>query len=265
MTVRSISNLQPTELQVAICTHGHQGFMDVAAMTLPQMPRVKWLVECQTPDGSPYALPESLVRNDIDVRFSSTRGIAANRNLALRDASAPYLWMADDDLIFTEEGLRQVIATMDANPGISLFCFRHNGTVQRRYPQAEKELRSFALRRHYPYAFEMSLRMDDVRAKGLSYNELTGKGAPCLCAGEEDLFTYYLLRSGLRGRFFPFTVVTHHDPTTIDYNHSDAMWRTRGAVLSVLHPLTWPLRVIKHPDHLKLMLEGVRYAWRNKL
>ncbi len=249
-------------LQIVIATCGADGLHRTAAMHLPRLPRVAWLVECQTAGGAGLVIPQVLRRPDVEVRFNATRGLSANRNMMLRDATAPYVMIADDDLEFSSDGIVRLLETMDANPGISLFCFRHDGPGRRRYPAAEKELRAYALRRHYPCSFEIALRVNDVRDKKLEFNELAGIGAPYLCAGEEDLFVFGLLKSGLRGRFYPFTVTTHRGLTTNDRNDSPAMWRTRGAVLRKLHPLTWPLRVIRHPRHLLHMMQGVVYACR---
>ena len=48
-------------LQVVICTHGLDGLMRTAAMTLPQLPRISWLVECQTDADAPLPdVPEAL-------------------------------------------------------------------------------------------------------------------------------------------------------------------------------------------------------------
>ena len=253
-------------LQVVICTHGLDGLMRTAAMTLPQLPRISWLVECQTDADAPLPdVPEALRRTDINVRFNHTRGLSANRNLMLRDATAPFVLIADDDLAFHPGGLMQLVEIMQAHPDITLFCFRHDGPGRRRYPRGETPLLAHALRRHYPCSCEIALRVDDVRERGLRFNELAGIGAPVLCAGEEDLFVYHLLDSGLRGRFFPITVAIHPALSTYDAVRSPAVWITRGAVFRAIHPRSWLLRVLRHPRHLRLLLKGAAYARRNRL
>ena len=101
---------QEIKLEVLISTLGRDGIERVAKMVLPRVDGVRYLVSWQKPDGD---IPQSLVRPDMSVYRTSSMGISSNRNDAFDASTARLLLIADDDLIYTEEGLQSVIATME--------------------------------------------------------------------------------------------------------------------------------------------------------
>lgn len=259
-----------TKLEVLVCTHGAEGLNRVAQMTMPQVEGVRWLVSCQS---KPLPLPKELAdREDIAVRFCNTKGVAANRSANLDAASAPYVLLSDDDLHYTPEALSFVIDYMENHPEISAACFRYSGSDTPRYPLQEKELSTKGLNTHYPVSFEIALRLKDVRCKNLRFCTLTGIGAPYLEAGEETLFIYCLLKSGLRARFIPYTIVHHERLTTGYRRHTPGVLRARGALLRLWHPWTSPLRMMRLArslegstmGNLRDLAQGWIFACRNR-
>lgn len=252
------------KLQVLVSTYGHEGLARVREMTLPHVPGVGYLVVCQG-----ERCDSGIARDDVDVRFIDGRGLSANRNAALDMATAPVVLIADDDLHYTATGLKHVMDAFDRDAALSLAAFMHEGADARTYPPAECDLRpSRPGRRHYPYSFEIALRLGDVRRHNLRFSELAGINAPFLGAGEEDLFVHHALEKGLRGRFIPKVVVRHPGHTTVMRTPTPAVARARGAVLRILYPRTALLRMARlaltHGVPWRHMWQGWLYAGRHR-
>ena len=260
-----MKNTSP-KLQVLISTHCATGIERVAAMSMPKVDGVGYLVVCQSEQ---VELPENLRnREDVEVHFIDGKGISANRNAGLRLAKAPVVLFCDDDVDCFAEGLQKVMRVFDADPTLDYAAYRHIGDDNRRYPSAESPLRPRSWHRHYPYSFEIAVRTESVRRNDLSFSVLAGINAPYLGAGEENLFTYHALEKGLNCKFFPITICRHNGLTIGARPQTPAVLRARGAVLRVLYPGSSFLRSIRlaivlkggFMRNLRYMLQGRRYA-----
>ena len=84
-------------LDIAIVTHRPEGIARVAAMNLPVIDGVRYVVSWQSHEEAP--VPESLVRDDVEIHRFDGRGISLNRNHAYDHCRADIVLNADDDLI----------------------------------------------------------------------------------------------------------------------------------------------------------------------
>lgn len=277
------------DLQVLIATYGKAGMERLArsalAGALPPTAGVSYLISCQTgrrvdsmaispsdpglpatstsgPDG--FVIPESLLRDDIEVLFTPTAGLSRNRNILLAGATSPLCLIADDDLSYTSASLRDVIKTFKENPDIDIATFisanapsdnnadppsdnneesLHSGRkeplrYEKRYPGYSFDLRKPA-KGYYITSFEIAFRRESVIGSGILFNENFGVGAPIYGAGEEELWVNRLLRSGLRGRFFPRHLTVHHGPTTGTREAANPrVLRAQGVIIPLLYPAT---------------------------
>lgn len=229
------------KLDVMICTCGVNGLERVAAMNLPAVDGVRYLVSSQS---APRGIPAALMREDVVVRFSDTRGLSNNRNVALSMVTAPYALVADDDLKFRPDGLSAIIDIFEGNQDVDIATFRCVYPFEKVYPQAEHDL-ACNYRNYYLTSFEIAIRTDAVRRSRLAFTPLMGIGAPYLHSGEENMFVLSALRSGLHGRFFPVTIVEHPDmPTGEREMVSAGVLRAQGAYISQAFGLTIVPRVL---------------------
>lgn len=231
------------ELQVLICTYGKAGISRLAASAPPCVPGVGYVVAWQMPEGD-CPLPPQLKRPDITVVKTRTRGLSENRNIALRNSTAPLLLIADDDLEYRPERLTSVIDAFSDNPGCDFLTFQcEYGSETKRYPS-----RSCDIRRTPKYYFvssvELALRADSVRGR-FRFDTRFGVGST-YPATEEFLFVRSMLRAGLRGHFIPQVICRHPRPTTGARLSATEMTRIKGAAFTVAYPLSWPLRLVAH-------------------
>lgn len=206
--------MKELRLQILISTFGADGLRRVSEMNLPRLDGVGYIVSCQDP-GRTISEPYSIlaVRDDVKLFIHSDRGLGLNRSHAMASATAEFVLVADDDLRYDASALCQALAIMESHPGVDIFAFRYSGADNKLYPPDEHDL-SESFKGYNLTSFELGYRLSAVRGRGVDFSPLLGVGAPYLTASEENIFTERCLQQGLRGRFFPLTIVEHPGPTT---------------------------------------------------
>lgn len=252
------SERQRVVMQVLIVAYGRRGIESVVAARHPQIPGVEYIVSWQYGDEV-SEIPEELAsRPDFYVLPTETRGVAVNRNLAMHAATAPICLCSDDDVTYTPEQLLSVIKAFEERPDCGFLTFQYaSGCHPRQYPPSEVELANMkkVYKGYYVTGFEMAFRLDEIRKKGIRFDERFGIGAP-FPAGEEDIFIHSVLKAGIGARFVPMTIVTHEsDTTSMRRDNDPELISTQGAIHAIVNPRTWPLRMIVHSlrrKHLNL-------------
>lgn len=124
-------------MQVLISTCTPQGIARVAAMELPVVEGVEYLVMWQKHEGA--QVPKQLERRaDVRIIRSERIGLSANRNDLLDAATDKAVLIADDDLRYTAASLSAVRDVINDNPGVDYFSFLPS---QRPRPQGISSLR----------------------------------------------------------------------------------------------------------------------------
>lgn len=231
-------------LDILICTIGKEGIERIAALPHPRMTGVRYIVSWQQPDGE-YILPDSLHRDDFMISVIRSRGLSNNRNNAFAVASAPFLLISDDDVEYNELYLRNVLESIENNPGCDIIAFRYDSRESpKRFPGHSFELRRMP-KGYYVTSFEIALRRESVVRSGILFDTAFGLGAE-YPAGEETLFIHKLLKAGLKGIYMPLPCCRHDGLTTGGRPATREFIRAKGALFTELFPLSWPLRLITH-------------------
>ncbi len=264
------------QLQVLIVTHQPAGAARVAAMNLPCVAGVEYLVSWQNHGDAP--LPPELNRDDVTVHRFDRPGVSANRNNLLRLASAPFVLVGDDDLQYSAEGLAAVLRCMESHPETDYFSFRYTGADRKGYPDAECNLARLP-RNFYQTAFEVGLNRRG-RAAALQFSDYFGPGAPRFAASEDEMLLACARHQGLSCRFFPLTVAEHPGLTTGSRpTATRGILASKGAMIGLCYPWSSPARVVLASwresrrgrmaflPALRAIASGARYALfhRNKL
>lgn len=233
------------KLQVLVSTYKEEGIERMSRHSYPEVEGVEYIVAWQLPEGD-AELPASLVREDVRIVKSRTRGLSANRNIALEAATAPLLLIADDDLDYTEAGLKGVIESFAEFPECDILTFRYESELaKKRYAPEMFNWRKPPRNSHLT-SFEIGMRRESIARHGLRFDERFGIGG-LFIAGEENVFFEDALRAGLQACFIPHTICAHWGTTTTERHlHSREFIRTKGGTLAYIHPATWPLRLMTH-------------------
>lgn len=235
------------QLDVAIATWQPEGILRVAAMNLPRVPGVRYVVSWQLAGPDP-AIPASLAeRRDVFICFTNERGLGANRANACRHCNAEVILTADDDLTYTPRQLRSVIDTFHRNPEVDLAAFRFNGSTTQ-YPDQECTLSLPLPKNYYISSVELAFRRRVLDR--ISFDPDFGIGAPVFQSGEDSKFLLDALKAGLKCTFYPVTICTHDHPSTGDRPLSKGIALASGRLIRMQYPLSWAPRIVLN-------------AWRN--
>ncbi|MDE7414539.1 MAG: glycosyltransferase [Muribaculaceae bacterium] len=229
------------KLQILVATFKKEGLERLATVNLPEINDVEYIISCQNPLGNEIGIPDSLLRPDIKIYFSNTKGLSRNRNILLQLASAPLCLIADDDLVFLPEGLKKLIETFDNNPDLDIATFKYSipgGGTEKEYPTYPFYLDKPA-KGYYLTSFEIAFRREAVKKTGVLFNENFGIGAPLYGCGEEDIWMASLLKKKLKGMFFPIFIAQHQGETTGIRNAAKPeVLRAQGLIIRNFYPLS---------------------------
>jgi glycosyltransferase involved in cell wall biosynthesis len=157
----------------------------------------------------------------LDARVSYHRstsvGLSAARNVAIKLAQGPVIAFTDDDCVVDTHWLEAIERGFTQHPGVGLIC----GEVRAAPHDAERgfvpdfiirqplEVRSPRQKwRCRGIGANMAFRLSALRSIG-SFDELLGAGAP-LCAAEDYDVTYRMLKAGFTVLAAPDAIVTHY-------------------------------------------------------
>jgi glycosyltransferase involved in cell wall biosynthesis len=163
------------------------------------------LVQVQNPQEISYVVSEKSAKI-IEMR---SVGVAKSRNAAIERASGKYLLFADDDITFSEAGIAEALEYFEANPDCAIALTQakdDSGALRKEYFKEVKPLRLTNSARAATY--ELMIRVDAFREKGIKFDENFGAGAENYL-GDEYIFISDALRAGLKGVHLPVVLATH--------------------------------------------------------
>lgn len=228
-----------TKLEVLISTCG--SLERASKMILPKIDGIRYIISCQS---APCPIHSSLNRDDISIFFTPTTGLSNNRNNALLHSSAPYVLIADDDLIYYSDGLKKIIQTLEENPDVDIALFMFDGEKKKKYPERVWNL-SNPYKNYNVSSIEIACRLSKLRKMEMQFNQHFGLGAPKLKSGEDSLFILNAKKKGLKLVFFPITICKHPDETTAIKRQTDSgVLMAEGAIIQLAYPYTSIPRVV---------------------
>jgi len=164
------------------------------------------LISIQNPKALDVNLPKSFAFKSF---VSNEWGVAKSRNIILKQADTKYLLFADDDITFLDAGVCKVIEYLESHPECDLVLAQahdEKGVLRKNYPTRIKRLTSYNSAKAATY--EMVVRVQSVRGKGIAFDENFGAGVTNFL-GDEYIFITDLLGAAGRGVFLPVTIAVH--------------------------------------------------------
>ena len=209
---------------------------------------VNSLVIVQNPDGT----TTPTFAGDVKVLELQSLGVAKSRNAAILNTNTEYLIFGDDDIEFSESGIATAINLLNTNPNISILLMQavdETGKLRKSYPSKGHDLKLTNSAKAATY--EMMIRVSDIKAAGIKFDENFGAGATNYL-GDEYIFIADALRAGLKGRFEPIVVATHPTESSGNLRNSVLDRRARAKVFSrvfgVWSPIMRTLFLAKPPS-----------------
>lgn len=227
-------------LDLALVTHRPEGIARVAAMQLPQVDGVRYVVSWQTHENAP--IPAALLRPDVEIHRFDGVGQSLNRNNAIEHCSADLILHADDDIIYTAVGLKAVIDAFVRHPEVDVATFRSHHIAVRTFPTESVKLQAKLPKNYFAATFEIAFRRST--AGFLRCHPELGLGSPRLHGGEDEMFLMSAIRRGLECRFFPVTICEHPNPSTgTKASLTNENLQAAGCLIALTRPWTAILRL----------------------
>ena len=221
-------------LEVLICTIDHRIEHALRVLLEPQ-PHIRYLIAWQ--QSSEAVLPEIAIpeREDLSIIKSQGKGLAKNRNVALRNASGDILLIADDDNRYTLDYLNQVLKAFDCFSAADIITFQAVDMGNRplkRYPPT-----SFLYHNRpkgfYVSSVEIALKKE---ADLPFFDERFGLGTEFLTCGEEEKFIEDAAKAGLEIIYYPCVIVKTPAETSGSKFHEEVgIRRSKGSILYCIH------------------------------
>lgn len=227
-------------LDIAIATHKPDGIKRVAAMNLPHIDGVRYVVSWQSHENAP--IPESLNRADVEIHRFDGVGQSHNRNNAFSHCRADIILFGDDDLIYSVEGLKGLIEAFESNPDVDLATFENISPVNPVYPNQACILSEPLPKGYWVAAYLIAYRKSKVG--DLLCHPMLGLGNKILNGAEDEFFLLSAIRRGYKCMFFPITICEHPQLSTgVKTKLSPSNLRATGCYMAIAYPWTFLLRL----------------------
>lgn len=224
-------------LDVAISTYRPEGINRVAAMNLPKIDRVRYVVSWQLHGGA--EIPDELKeRDDVSIFRFDKAGQSNNRNNSIDRTSADIVLIGDDDLTYYQDGLKEILRIYEENEDIDFATFICMHNSLRIMPSSETILKLPLPKGYCVGAWELSFRRKTILDKGIKFHPLLGLNSPSMHSGEDEFFLICAIKKGLRCKFFPVKICEHpHESTGTKAKMTAANVRGGGCIIALSYPL----------------------------
>lgn len=140
---------------------------------------------------------------------TSERGLSKSRNMAMKNASADYCLIVDDDEVIRPSAPQDIKEAFEKHKDAAFLRFEVEG-IERKYKSyTKKEDRINYVSAWHISSVQLAFRREVIIKNNIKFNELIGAGTEFLC-GEENAFVYEMLRNGLLGYCIPKVIIDLH-------------------------------------------------------
>lgn len=163
------------------------------------------------------------------------KGLSKSRNIALQQATADIVVVADDDVEYVDDVVTIIDNAYQAYQDADVICF----IVERTGTPTPKKFRAISSEENYlsilkVSSVEVTFKRSAIEEKGLLFNELIGAGEALYC-GEESAFLYAALRAGLTVRYVPIKIGTTDMSTSTWFStYNQQYFESKGAAFYVM-------------------------------
>lgn len=182
-------------------------------------PEIQYLIIHQNNKG--IQVPEFLIRSDITVLTSFTKGLTKSRNIGLENCQTEYVLISDDDVEYIPRGLDKVLFIIkNDKPDFAAFKIKTNisDQVYKNYSSELTRIRQpFS---HWFSSIEILLNANKIRKSKIFFDERFGLGT-LLKRGEEEVLIHDCLKNNLIGTYYPEFIVIHPKESTGSKKRSD--------------------------------------------
>lgn len=183
--------------------------------------------------------------NQVEVYSVQDRGLSRSRNTALIKSSSEFLCIADDDMIYSNTYVEDIIHEFDKHKDADAIVFyvkpvngqEHNISIKRSGRLGKLEYKEFS-------SVEIVVRRDKLLASNIWFNATFGSGGVYNC-GEDTILLKDMLNKGFRiyKSDIQIATVDMSESTWFD-GYNEKYFYNKGALVAAIYPHLWPLAII---------------------
>lgn len=214
-------------VDILICTY-NEGILECDKILLKRDKDIRYTISHQLTDDNYERIPNSLLnRSDVDVYQIKSKGLSANRNNALKHAKGDICIIADDDVEYNIEDIKNLIYLYENNKSTDIIVGKirtfDNEQEYKKYSCSPCFIRKKSV--GSVSSIEISFRRNRVIENGIKFDTRFGLGGLMYPKGEECIFLNDCLKQNLIIKYFPFYMVKHprlSSTSNIVYNAKEA-------------------------------------------
>lgn len=164
------------------------------------------------------------------VKTYNEKGLSKSRNKAIENSNSEICLIADDDIYYEEDFEKKIIKAYKENPKADIIVFFVDNKDRIGGKKRLKEGKIGYLHSMKIQSVQMSFKRASISEKRIKFCEDFGAGSENYM-GEENIFIFDCLRSGMNITSVPLKIGTIMDTTSSWFNKIDEKYlETRGAV-----------------------------------
>ena len=171
----------------------------------------------------------------IQVYHMSDRGVGLSRNTVLLHSVADIILFADEDIVYKDGYVQQILGEFEARPDADILIFNMDVIKERAtyFTTQEKEVHWYNSGRYPTYS--MALRRERLLAKNVWFSLLFGGGAR-YSNGEDSMFIWDCLKKGLKAIALPIIIGKEEPrPSTWFNGYNEKFFFDRGVLYQALY------------------------------
>lgn len=221
-----------------------------------------------------YNYLEKIPTDTGEVYFKSCtdRGLSKSRNLAIKLTNADICLLADDDTSLEDNYDEIIREAYTKYPDADIIAFRVDSKDEKRQLNRLKEGRVNRLFSMKIASVQISFKKDSIVDKKLKFDERFGAGSGQYTNGEENIFLYKAIKSGLKMYYYDkkIGIISGGDSTWYGKN-VDQDLKSKGAMFKEMSNYLYPLLILQYVvrkkneflnhsviDMLRLCFEGAK-------
>ena len=130
------------------------------------------------------------------ILYVNEKGLSKSRNLAIDNANADIVLIADDDVIYDEDYEKTILEAYKENKNADMIAFYVKSRNPKRKVRKLKSGKIGWIRIFRVSSFQLTFKLESIKENGLVFDENFGAGSENFC-GEETIFLSDCLRKGL--------------------------------------------------------------------
>ncbi|XVH58589.1 glycosyltransferase [Providencia hangzhouensis] len=126
---------------------------------------------------------------------SNTIGLSISRNIAIKNSTADFIWIMDDDVEVTEDSFIKISNFIEKNPNYDMFVLSHATHIIK-----NNKIKTFEINKITAMSIssiDMLIKRKSILENNILFNESFGLGAK-YPSGEEYILAIDMLKRGLR-------------------------------------------------------------------